>query len=155
MLKLLKKLKNNNCGFSYIESIVVLVLMSVFLTVLSISTFVCMKSIRKVYVRNRETTILLENQKKMRMYINSVKNPFWEKEYVPDFSENKIFLPYNTVEDREALELNENFLINEVEILRNSMMLPIGISVSYSYNGNSYKMVQNFASLYQEVDRLE
>ena len=129
--------------------------MSVFLTVLSISTFVCMKSIRKVYVRNRETSILLENQKKMRMYINSVKNPFWEKEYVPDFFENKIFLPYNTVEDREALELNENFLINEVEILRNSMMLPIGISVSYSYNGNSYKMVQNFASLYQEVDRLE
>ena len=146
IIKLKKLFQNKASGFSYIEAIVSLLIISLVAVMIASVYSVSIKALTNTRQKLKNSINHLKVDEEIREFISSVDYPFWIKEYKMNFSENAITVEYHKgIEGCTTKEFNEVKII-ECDFIRTSDKEPVGIYVKYILNEKEYETKSLFAS---------
>lgn len=139
-------LKSKASGFSYIEAVVSLLIISLIGVLLASVYSISIKSISKMRIKINDSVEHLRVDDELRDFISCVDYPFWVKEYKVDSSENSITVEYfKGIEGTETKEF-KNIEITECDFLRNEQKEPFGLYVKYKLKEQEYETKVLFSS---------
>lgn len=145
--KVLKKQNEKVVAFTLIETLVALLVVSLMGMVLYFSFFVSVKSVNS---SNKNISIQIERlniDRKLRNSIESVKVPFWIKEYDYSFSQNHLLLSWiNGIEEKQNINFSENVVLDSCMPILSKEDRIIGFEIKYSIKNNQFTTKALFAS---------
>lgn len=146
IIKLKKLFQNKSSGFSYIEAIVSLLIISLVAVMIASVYSVSIKSLTNTRHKFKYSINHLKADEEIREFISSVDYPFWINEYKLDSSENSITVEYyKGIEGFTTKEFNDVKII-ECDFIRTSENEPVGIYVKYILNEKEYETKSLLAS---------
>lgn len=145
--KLFSHLRKNNSGFSFIESLVSLSILSLMAVCIVAGIMIATKSYNKSKAVVHQTYVVYEADKYIRNVAKSVRPPFWVKKLDVTFSGSSFELCWiNGVSSSQTFNLNPNIKITNIELVGKKDSIPLGMRVSYEYNDCEYSTSCLFAS---------
>ena len=145
--KILKKQNEKVAAFTLIETLVALLVVSLMGMVLYFSFFVSVKSVNS---SNKNISIQIERlniDRKLRNSIESVKVPFWIKEYDYSFSQNHLLLSWiNGIEEKQNIIFSENIALDSCMPILSKEDRIIGFEIKYFIKNNQFTTKALFAS---------
>lgn len=153
----MKQQKNNvfTESFSYVETLVSLLVISIICVLLAFCYSTSVKSIVKTKQKAKEATQILQFDTFLRNTINSISVPAWEKDYTFTYSKNNIDLPWvNGKKEPQNTSIPEDFIIEKAETIKYKNSKPAGLKVIYTYNKKEYECSCLFSSIPYGVENL-
>lgn len=145
--KILKKQNEKVAAFTLIETLVSLLVVSLMGMVLYFSFFVSVKSVNS---SNNNVSIQIERlniDRKLRTSIESVRVPFWVKEYDYSFSKNQLLFSWiNGIDKNQNISFSENVVLDSCIPILSKEDRIIGFEIKYSINSNQFTTKALFAS---------
>lgn len=145
--KILKKQNEKVAAFTLIETLVSLLVVSLMGMILYFSFFVSVKSVNS---SNNNVSVQIERlntDRKLRTSIESVRVPFWVKEYDYSFSKNQLLLSWiNGIDKNQNISFSENVVLDSCIPILSKEDRIIGFEIKYSINSNQFTTKALFAS---------
>lgn len=145
--KILKKQNEKVAAFTLIETLVSLLVVSLMGMILYFSFFVSVKSVNS---SNNNVSIQIERlniDRKLRTSIESVRVPFWVKEYDYSFSKNQLLFSWiNGIDKNKNISFSENVVLDSCIPILSKEDRIIGFEIKYSINSNQFTTKALFAS---------
>lgn len=145
--KILKKQNEKVAAFTLIETLVSLLVVSLMGMILYFSFFVSVKSVNS---SNNNVSIQIERlniDRKLRTSIESVRVPFWVKEYDYSFSKNQLLFSWiNGIDKNQNISFSENVVLDSCIPILSKEDRIIGFEIKYSINSNQFTTKALFAS---------
>lgn len=145
--KILKKQNEKVAAFTLIETLVSLLVVSLMGMILYFSFFVSVKSVNS---SNNNVSIQIERlntDRKLRTSIESVRVPFWVKEYDYSFSKNQLLLSWiNGIDKNQNISFSENVVLDSCIPILSKEDRIIGFEIKYSIKSNQFTTKALFAS---------
>lgn len=145
--KILKKQNEKVSAFTLIETLVSLLVVSLMGMILYFSFFVSVKSVNS---SNNNVSIQIERlniDRKLRTSIESVRVPFWVKEYDYSFSKNQLLFSWiNGIDKNQNISFSENVVLDSCIPILSKEDRIIGFEIKYSINSNQFTTKALFAS---------
>lgn len=145
--KILKKQNEKVAAFTLIETLVSLLVVSLMGMILYFSFFVSVKSVNS---SNNNVSIQIERlniDRKLRTSIESVRVPFWVKEYDYSFSKNQLLFSWiNGIDKNQFISFSENVVLDSCIPILSKEDRIIGFEIKYSINSNQFTTKALFAS---------
>lgn len=145
--KILKKQNEKVAAFTLIETLVSLLVVSLMGIILYFSFFVSVKSVNS---SNNNVSIQIERlntDRKLRTSIESVRVPFWVKEYDYSFSKNQLLLSWiNGIDKNQNISFSENVVLDSCIPILSKEDRIIGFEIKYSIKSNQFTTKALFAS---------
>ncbi|MCI6592811.1 MAG: type II secretion system GspH family protein [Spirochaetia bacterium] len=135
-------------GFSYIEVIVSLLIISFIAGLLYFSYSICIKSLYSSKESIRNSIDHLEADEYLRESIQSVLVPFWQKSIDYSFTENEISISWDNGEVTKSFKMKAKAKIIEVNPIYSEEVRIKGLHIKYNVNNKSYETKALFASRY-------
>lgn len=137
----------SNEGFTYIEVVVSLVIISLVAGLIYFSYAVSFKSLNSSKNRIKTEIIRINTDTLLRKNIESISIPFWDKEYDYSFSDNTIKLGrINGSREPYEIKLNDSVIITSCNPLKNKADKITGFEIRYQINGKEFETSALFAS---------
>lgn len=145
--KLFSHLRNNNSGFSFLESLVSLSILSLMAVCIVAGIMIATKSYTKSKAAIQQTYSVYQTDKFIRDVAKSVRPPFWVRKIDVSFSGSSFDLCWvDGVSSSQSFELNSDIKITNIELVGKKDSVPIGMRVFYEFNGCEYSTSCLFAS---------
>lgn len=145
--KILKKQNEKVAAFTLIETLVSLLVVSLMGMILYFSFFVSVKSVNS---SNNNVSVQIERlntDRKLRTSIESVRVPFWVKEYDYSFSKNQLLLSWiNGIDKNQNISFSENIVLDSCIPILSKEDRIIGFEIKYSIKSNQFTTKALFAS---------
>ena len=145
--KILKKQNEKVAAFTLIETLVSLLVVSLMGMILYFSFFVSVKSVNS---SNNNVSIQIERlniDRKLRTSIESVRVPFWVKEYDYSFSKNQLLFSWiNGIDKNKNISFSENVVLDSCIPILSKEDRIIGFEIKYSIKSNQFTTKALFAS---------
>lgn len=145
--KILKKQNEKVAAFTLIETLVSLLVVSLMGMILYFSFFVSVKSVNS---SNNNVSIQIERlniDRKLRTSIESVRVPFWIKEYDYSFSKNQLLFSWiNGIDKKQNISFSENVVLDSCIPILSKEDRIIGFEIKYSIKSNQFTTKALFAS---------
>lgn len=145
--KILKKQNEKVAAFTLIETLVSLLVVSLMGMILYFSFFVSVKSVNS---SNNNVSVQIERlntDRKLRTSIESVRVPFWVKEYDYSFSKNQLLLSWiNGIDKNQNISFSENVVLDSCIPILSKEDRIIGFEIKYSIKSNQFTTKALFAS---------
>lgn len=117
-------LKSKASGFSYIEAVVSLLIISLIGVLLASVYSISIRSVSKARIKIKDSVNHLRVDDELREFISCVDYPFWVKEYKVDSSENSITVEYFKGVEGTTTKEFKDIEITECDFLRNEQKEP-------------------------------
>lgn len=145
--KILKKQNEKVAAFTLIETLVSLLVVSLMGMILYFSFFVSVKSVNS---SNNNVSIQIERlniDRKLRTSIESVRVPFWVKEYDYSFSKNQLLFSWiNGIDKKQNIGFSENVVLDSCIPILSKEDRIIGFEIKYSIKSNQFTTKALFSS---------
>ncbi|MBP3561599.1 MAG: hypothetical protein J6J67_03745 [Treponema sp.] len=145
--KILKKQNEKVAAFTLIETLVSLLVVSLMGMILYFSFFVSVKSVNS---SNNNVSVQIERlntDRKLRTSIESVRVPFWVKEYDYSFSKNQLLLSWiNGIDKKQNIGFSENVVLDSCIPILSKEDRIIGFEIKYSIKSNQFTTKALFSS---------
>lgn len=135
-------------GFSYIEVIISLLIISFIAGLLYFSYSICIKSLYSSKESIKNSIEHLEADKYLRESIQSVSLPFWQKTIEYAFTENEINISCSSGEIIKTFKMKHNIKLKEIDPIYTEGDRIKGLQIKYSINNKLYETKALFASRY-------
>ena len=124
--------KSYSEGFSFIEVLVSLFIISMISMLLYFAYSLCLKTYNRSKEEIKITTLRANTDYILRKKIEKVTIPYWEKEYIFSFTDNSISLNWiDGKNDLIQVLLPENVKVIDVELIQSKENKYLGMKVSY------------------------
>lgn len=145
--KILKKQNEKVAAFTLIETLVSLLVVSLMGMILYFSFFVSVKSVNS---SNNNVSVQIERlntDRKLRTSIESVRVPFWVKEYDYSFSKNQLLFSWiNGIDKKQNIGFSENVVLDSCIPILSKEDRIIGFEIKYSIKSNQFTTKALFSS---------
>lgn len=139
--------KTLNSGYTYIEVLVSLLVISMLSALLFFSYSFCVRSIRKTRQNITSSIERLNFEYSIRKKINSVSIPYWLKDYELSTESNVLILNWvNGVNSLELIHYPATIKILKIEQITKKSGFIIGLKINYEFRGKEYEILELFAS---------
>ncbi len=144
----LLKINKSKEGFTYIETLVSLAIV----TMICVMLVFCYSSAIKGITKSREQVNsdfeLIDFDTSLRKLINSISLPEWKKDYYVKYTPNSLLLEYvNGSSEYTETTINKNFQVKNCSVIFYDNEKPAGLKVCYSYKNKEYICSELFSSI--------
>jgi prepilin-type N-terminal cleavage/methylation domain-containing protein len=134
-------------GFSFIEVLVSLLIISLVGVVLYASFSTGFRAIEKAQTEVRTAVRHLQADHLIRSAAGAVEIPYWVTDYEMAAGENTLDLPwYEGEKESKTVQLPEGVIIEKSELVREDGKAPFGIRIQYKIGKREYAASAPFAS---------
>lgn len=145
--KLFSHLRKINSGFSFIESLVSLSILSLMAVCIVAGILIANKSYAKSKADVQQTYIIYETDKYIRNIAKTVRPPYWIRKMDVNFSGSSFDLCWvNGISSSQTFHLNSNIKITKIDLVGKKDSIPLGMRVFFEYNECEYSTSCLFAS---------
>lgn len=146
-VKLFLSFANKNNGFSFIETLVSLLIISIISTVMYLSFSSSIKEIIKIKEKEKLDYQIFRSEQIIRNTISSIDIPFWKRDFYFFITEDSISCNYQNGNNKiETKKLPYSIKILSYEIIYFEKTNPVGIRIEFEMDNRIRIINQVFAS---------
>ncbi len=152
MIILYNKLKIKNSkrlvqGFSLVETLISILIISLIASVLYLVYWTSVKSLSSSKVQLQYSNLRLNTDILLRKNIESVSIPFWVNEYDYSFDKKSLLLSWvNGVRSPVLVKIPDKVTIENVELILSDEKNPSALKVIYRIDKKTYETISVFSS---------
>lgn len=138
---------NRNKGFSFVETLISLLIISLISTVMYSAFSSSIKSIIKIKEKQKKDFEIFRTEQELRNIVSSIDIPFWEKNFYFKITDDSISCSYlngNPKVETKNLPYPINLLSYNVVYFEK--IKPVGVKIEYEIMGQPRIISQTFAS---------
>lgn len=146
--KLFSNYVNRNKGFSFVETLVSLLIVSLISTVMYFALSSSIKNILKIKEKERIDFQIFRTEQVVRETISSIEIPFWKKDLFFQVTEDFISCNYlngNKEVEKKILPYSIKDVV--VDVIYFEETKPVGVKIEFEIKGQHRVISQTFASL--------